>query len=268
MTIRIIITPGDHFDIEVKPFDELTVADHIRIYESDAKDTGYNNLDMAKNRLIRITGAPDRFIRFMSAKKVDELTRVMNEQTAAQDRTLSTMAKVYETLNAWEKEHEGKAWTVDDARAVLEDHRLFRGEITVEGRTYTAPKIMEDATFGQWIDLQAAMDLKGMEAESMGYVRALSILMQGEDGPYPVQANDESDEAYRGRANAYVQQRHRDFLAARFIDVLGCAAFFFFNSERFAAICAHSMTRFQHLTRHSVEPTPKVIPTGGGLTLN
>lgn len=268
MKIRLTIAPGDHFDIEVKPFDELTVAEHIRIYEGNEQDTGYSPLDMAKNRLVRITGAPDRFIRFMSAREVDELTRVMNEQTAAQDRTLSTMAKVYETLDQWEKEHDGKPWTVADALAVLEGHSLFRGEITVEGRTYTAPLIEETATFGQWIDLQAAMDLKGMEAESMGYVRALAVFMQGEDGPYPVQRNDETDEDYRSRANAYTRQRMRDFQAARFIDVLGVAAFFFFRSERFAAICAHSMTRFQSLTRHSHDPTPKVIPTDGGLTLN
>ena len=208
--IRLRLGPDDAFDIVVKPFDELTTADHIRIYESEAKDEGYNELDRTKNRLVRITGAPDRFIRFMRQHEVEELVRVINEQTAAQDRTLGTLAKVYETLNNWEKEHNGKAWTIDDARAVLEDHSLFTTTIEVNGRTYTAP-LVEEATFGQWIDLQAAMDMKGLEAESMGYVRALSILMQGEDGPYPVQANDESDADYR----AFIRERFPEVESAK-----------------------------------------------------
>ncbi len=263
--IRLRLGPDDAFDIVVKPFDELTTADHIRIYESEAKDEGYNELDRTKNRLVRITGAPDRFIRFMRQHEVEELVRVINEQTAAQDRTLGTLAKVYETLNNWEKEHNGKAWTLDDARAVLEDHSLFTTTIEVNGRTYTAP-LVEEATFGQWIDLQSAMDVPGGEAESTSYVRALAVMMKAQDGPYPVQANEESDEAYRDRANAYTQQRRNDFMAAPFVKALGASAFFFSNSERFAAICAHNMSRLRSLTRHGAEPVRRVIPIDGDPT--
>lgn len=264
MKIRLTIAEGDHFDIEVKPFDELTVADHIRIYESDEKDTGWSHLDTLRNRITRITGAPNRFIRIMSEDELNELVRVMNEQTAAHDRTLSAIGRVYETLDNWPKEHDGKDWTTDEAEAVMRDHHLFRERVEVNGRTYTAPRIDQSATFGQWIDLQSAVDMPAGTPESDTYVRALAILMDGDDGRYPVQANDESDAEYRVRANAYTQQRRNDFMAARFVDVLGAAAFFFFNSERFAAICAHSMRRFQSLMPRSGEPMRRVIPRDGG----
>jgi len=262
--IRLTIAEGDHHDIVVKPFDQLTVAEHIRIYENDSKDEGYNPLDTAKNRLVRITGAPDRFIRYMRSAEIDELVRVLDEQVTANNMVMGKLAKVRETLDAWEKEHNGQTWNLADARAVLEGHSLFTTTITVNGRTYTAP-FVEEATFGQWIDLQSAMDVVGGEPESMSYVRALAVMMTGEDGPYPVQENEENDTDYRTRANAYTQQRRADFLAAPFVEVLGAAAFFFSNSERFAAICAHSMSRLRSLTRHGAEPVRRVIPIGGGL---
>ena len=144
-------------------------------------------------------------------------------------------------------------------------------EVVVNGRTYTAPVIEESATFGQWIDLQEAMDVdKDVEGkgETMSYVRALSILMEGADGPYPVQAADETDAAYGQRTMAYTQQRMEDFLAAPFVDVLGVAAFFFSSSDNFAAICAHSMSNLTALLPRSVEPERRIIPRGGDLTLS
>jgi hypothetical protein len=254
--IRIEIAPGDHFDIEVKPFDQLTVADHIRLYESNDKDQGHSSLDLLKNRIIRMTGAPSRFIRHMKASEAEELMLVLDDQIKANDRTMSAMAKVNETLENWEKEHDGEAWTLADVQAIMEQHSLFRDRIEVDGKTFTAP-LVEPSSFGKWIDLSAAMSIEGAK-ESESYVRACSIMMEGEDGPYPVQRDDETDAAYTMRCDAYTESRRSLFHDhARFVDVLGCAAFFFSKFERFAAICGHSMPSLQALMPRG--PRPEAI---------
>lgn len=261
MTIRLEIAPGDHFDVTVPAFEELSVADHIRLFESNAKDEGSTPLEIAQNRLIRITGAPSRYIRYMTPKEVDECFGAIEAMMSDHLRTHSSLAKVMETLDKWEDEHEGKAWTLEDARQVMDGHGLFRQVIEVSGRSYTAPLIEQSATFGQWIDLQACMGLEGPESES--YVRACSIMMDGQDGKYPVQGPAESDHEYSTRVDAWTEQRRRDFTDARFVDVLGCAAFFFSSSERFAAICGHSMSSLARLIRPSSVPERTVIPSGG-----
>lgn len=251
--IRLELAKDDYFDIEVKPFEQLTVADHIRLYESDDQDKGHSTFDLLLERIVRMTGAPSRFIRCMSPKEADELMRVLDEQIRHNDRALASIAKINETLENWEKEHDGIPWTLDDAREALAQHGLFRECIEVGGKTYTAPSV-ESASFGKWIDLSAAMSVEGAK-ESESYVRACSIMMEGPDGPYPTQRNDESDGDYSKRCDAYTQERRALFTnEARFVDVLGCAAFFFSKSDRFAAICAHSMPSLRMLRRHGQEP--------------
>lgn len=274
MTIRLTLGPGDSFDFEVKPFDALTCAEHIRIFETRPADEyldPWPDAAKAKGMIQRYSGAPDRFIRHLSSAEVMEVMERINDANKENDRLSNVMRKVQDTLDGWAKEHDGKDWTLDDVIGVLEGHGIYRTRIEVNGRTYTAPVIEESATFGQWIDLQEAMDVDNEvegKGETMSYVRALSILMEGADGPYPVQGADETDAAYAQRTLDYTQQRQEDFLAAPFVDVLGVAAFFFSNSGHFAAICAHNMSNLTALLPRSVEPERRIMPRGGVLTPN
>jgi len=271
MKVRLTIAPGDSFDFTVKPFDTLTCAEHIRIFETRPADEYLDlwpDVSKAKGIIKRYSGAPDRFIRHLSSAEVKAVMERINDATKENDRLSNVMRKVQDTLDGWAKEHDGKDWTLDDVIGVLNGHGIYRSRIKVNGRIYTAPVIEESATFGQWIDLQEAMDVDNEvegKAETMSYVRALSVLMEGADGPYPVQGASETDAAYEQRTMAYTQQRREDFLAAPFVDVLGVAAFFFSNSGHFAAICAHNMSSLTALLPRSVEPVRRIIPRGGGL---
>lgn len=264
MTIRLEIAPGDHFDVVVKPFHELTVADHIRLYESNELDEGATPLALVKNRIKRLTGAPERFVRAMGEKDADSVMTLLDEQTNAHDKAHKALQRVHETLSNWKDEHDGVDFTVEDARAVMQDHGLFKNWIQVGEETYLAPDV-ERSPFGKWIDLQEAMVAadSSKEAESMSYVRALAIMMEGKDGAFPVQGQDEADADYITRANEYQANRINTFKRAKWVDVMGCAAFFFSRSQRFAALCGHNMTRFRSLRPQAQEPVLRVIPKDG-----
>lgn len=253
MTIRIELAPGDHHDITVKPFDQLTVEDHIRLYESNDEDHGSNPLEVVKARLVRMTGMPSRFVRAMNADEASRTMKAIDAQIRENDSTMDALAKVHETLEKWEEEHDGQAWTIFDAQQVMEGLGIFKDRITVGGKEFTAPDLAM-ATFGKWIDLSAAMSIPNAK-ESESFVRACAIMMDGPDGPYPTQRDDETDLAYADRCNAYTEERRALFTKeARFVDVLGCAAFFFSRSEHFAAITAHSMPSLQALRPHGQRP--------------
>lgn len=264
MTIRLEISPGDHFDIAVKPFHTLTVEEHIRMYEQDDVDSGAGEMERAKNRIMRITGAPSRFVRYMTPNDVDKVLMAIEEQTNEHDRIHGALAKVNETLSKWADEHDGAEFKVEDAKQVMLDHGLFRDRFEVEGQEYTAP-LVERAIHGKWIDLQGAMIAanESKDPESMSYVRALAIMMDGPDGEYPSQRQDESDAAHETRLREYIEARQRLFLHAPFVDVMGCAAFFFSKSHRFAALCAHNMRRFQSLLPPRTRPVLEIIPRDG-----
>jgi hypothetical protein len=253
MTIRIELAPGDHHDIDVRPFDQLTVEDHIRLYESNDEDKGGSTLEVVKARLVRMTGMPSRFVRAMNADEVSRTMEAIDRQISANDATMNALARVHETLDKWEEEHDGQPWTIHDAQAVMDGLGIFKDSITVAGKTFTAPDVSM-APFGKWIDLSAAMSIPNAK-ESESFVRACAIMMDGPDGPYPTQGEEETDLAYADRGNAYTEERRKLFTKeARFVDVLGCAAFFFSKSEHFAAITAHSMPSLRALRQHGQRP--------------
>lgn len=262
-TLRLTIAEGDHFDCHFPPFEQLSVADHIRIYEGKEPEEG-TPLELAKARLLKITGAPDRFVRFMRQHEVEKAYDYAAQCIAENNAKLTALARVHETLEKWPDEHDGKLWTEHDARKVMEDFAIFQPTITVEEKTYNAEPLGV-ATYGQWIDLSGAMNASKDWTESELYARSLAILMHGPDGPYPVQGKDESDTDYAKRAGEYSTERLRLFMAAPWVDVMGCAAFFFSKGGLYAAICSHSMTRFQSLRGHRRPSEPLVIPTVGEL---
>lgn len=261
MTIRLEIAPGDHFDAVIKPFHQMTVEEYIRVCETPEPETS-SPLEAAQNRLMRFTGAPARIVRIMSIKEVDSALEFIQNVIEEQARIKSQFDKVHETLGKWKEDHDGADYTVDDAREVLRQFEVFKDAIEVDGVTYTAP-LVEPSAFGKWIDLNNTMAALSSNPESESYVAALSIMMEGQDGPYPSQAEGEPDREYEARCAAYTSARSSLFMRAPWVDVMGCAAFFFSKWERFAVITAHNMTRFRSLMRHTTEPVLRVIPKGG-----
>lgn len=259
--LRITIAEGDYFDCHFPPFEQLSVADHIRIFEGKEEE-GLTPLDTAKNRLVRITGAPERFIRHLTEKEVERANEYVSTCIGSHNDKLGAMATVNDTLEKWKEEHDGKDWTAEDAKTLVESLGIFRPSITHNSKTYTAIPL-GGTYYGQWIDLQHAVAELKDAPESELYARALAILMHGEDGSYPVQGNDESDHDYSKRANAYTHSRIQFFLSAPWVDVMGCAAFFFSNVDDFALICSHSMKLFRSLRGRNLRPERRVIPIGG-----
>lgn len=257
-TIRLSLAPGDNYDFEVKPFDKITVAEYIRI--TAPMPEGLSPLQHRQETLQRYTGAPSRFIRYMSMDEVDRALGQIDLVTKQLGDATNAMNRVNETLKNWQKEHDGKEWDQNDARKVIEQMGLFCTSIEVEGQTFTAPMV-ETACFGRWIDLQAQMNVSTSESES--YVRALSAMMDGPDGPYPVQREHESDYDYDQRATNYTQERQRLFMDAPWVKVMGCAAFFFSRSQRFAAITGHSMKHLNSLLSPKIKRERIVIPSAG-----
>lgn len=260
MTVRLTIAPGDHYDFEIKPFEAMTVADNIRI--NAPMPEGLAPLQEEQEVLQRYSNAPTRYIRCMKMHEVQAVLKHINEVTKAMQASDDALSKVKETLAKWEEEHEGKEWTREDAQEVLKSHGLFRDTITVEGKTFTAP-LVEEGDYGQLLDLERQMHASKSEAES--YVRALSIMMEGDDGKYPVQRDGESDTAYANRCDARSQERQRLFMAAPWIEVMGIAAFFFSRSQHFAAICGHNMKLLNSWLSPKTKREPIVIPSVGDL---
>lgn len=259
MTIRLTLAPGDHYDFEVKPFEALTAADYIRINEPMPE--GLSPMEQSQELLMRYSGAPTRIIRIMRPHEVDAALAHINEVTRSISKAKDAMDKVHETLKNWADEHNGQHWTSADAKELLDQMGLFRDTITVEGKTFTAPDIENEAHFGQWIDLQAQMDVSTSESES--YVRSLAIMMVGDDGPYPVQGEFEGDLQYNERRDAYTKERNRLFMASPWIDCMGIAAFFFSRSQRFALITGHNMNLLNAWLSPKSRPERQVIPSGG-----
>lgn len=259
MILRLTIAPGDHFDFEIKPFDQYTVEEYIRILEAKP-DGSLNPYERRCADLMRHTGAPLRFVRGMSLDQVDEALGVIEQVTKDHDLAVHALHNVHETLGKWAEEHEGQPWTQQDAQNVLQEFGIFRTTIEVEGKTYTAP-LVEPSSYGKWLDLNSAMEAEQTETES--YVRACAIMCEGEDGPYPTQGPDQTDAAYLQRCNDYTAERRRLLMQARWLDVMGCAAFFFSKWPSFAVATGHNMRSLNSWLSPKTKREPLVIPTAG-----
>lgn len=259
MTLRLTIAPGDHFDFEVKPFDQYTVEEYIRILEAKPDET-LNPLERRCADLMRHTGAPLRFVRAMSMEEVDKALTYIEHVTKDHDLAVHALHKVHETLGKWKEEHEDRDWTYQDAQDVLQEFGIFKTTIEVEGKTYSAPMV-EPSGYGKWLDLNAAMEVEQTETES--YVSACAIMCEGDDGPFPIQANDQSDADYTKTCDAYTAERRRLLMQARWVDVMGCAAFFFSKWPSFAVATGHNMRSLNSLLSPKTKREPLVIPNAG-----
>lgn len=259
MTIRLSIAPGDHYDFEVKPFEAITVADYIRIHQPIPD--GLTQLEADQEVLMRYSGAPSRYVRYMRQEEVGQALAHIIEVSKELSKAKSALDLVNETLGKWQEEHDGNEWTREDAKRLLEEASIFSDKITVDGQEYTAPDIENEASFGQWIDLQAQMQVSGTESDS--YVRAMSVMMVGPDGPYPVQGEFESDHAYTQRCGEYITKRSELFMRAPWVKAMGICAFFFSKSQRFAELTGHNTSLLNGWLSPRTKREPMVIPIGG-----
>lgn len=261
-TLRIAIADDDVHEIELKTFDQLTTAEFIRMAERDDDPTDAT-LTKDKAKLIRLTGAPDRFIRYMTDSEVEQAYTYVLGVLESSNEHIKKLSEVNKTLEEWEEAHERK-WNVEDAKQVMEQFGIFRSSVTMGDTTYDA-KPLGTAHYGQWIDLESAVFTLKDATESELYAQTLAILMHGADGKYPVQTEHESLEDYSERCGSYTSERVRFFMAAPWVEVMGCAAFFFFNDQRYEAICNPFMRRFQNLSGHRRSAMRRVIPQSGDL---
>lgn len=256
-----------HYDTDIKPFHELSVSEYITLAEAHVNYESTEDLAVAMETIYRFTGVPKEVVREQSVDTIIDILRYIHDQVFSRDDFMERFNKVHEALSKWEEEHEGNAYTKADAQALMEQFTLFRDRIEVDGRVWTAPD-PEFAPFGKWVDLQGAMNKHEARAdglESEAYVAALSAMMVGDDGPFPVQGTL-SDEEYNAKTEAYMEARREVFMRAKWVDVMGCAAFFFSKSQRFAGLTSASMSRFQNLQPHRTKPVLRIIPSVGAST--
>jgi hypothetical protein len=124
-------------------------------------------------------------------------------------------------------------------------------------------------------DLEAAMavdddvpeHLRTTETES--YVKTLSILMREQDidgsklPGYPAQAKDESPDDYGTRLGEYLTERRALFMRSPWVDVMGCAAFFFSKSQYCALYTSLRWNLLRVLTRQQTWPEPRGLQNAG-----
>jgi hypothetical protein len=279
MPIIIDEAANDIFDVIIPSFHHMTTAEHLRICDKETDG------ETVHERLLRITGAKERFIKYMKLPEAEGALNAIEVFMTNRFDVLSTLNKAKETLDNWEKEHEGKVFTVDDARDVLMQHGVLREWIETPSGYYKVIDVDKDATFGQWVDLTTIIGTKRDAHETEVYVDALAHILEG---PYPVRAAGEDDDTFMARASKmiprypverddetafeyevrrerYLQGKRNDMLAARYIDVIGAAAFFFTRSERFAHLLAPVCPRLLQLRPQWKRPEVLNLPDVGDL---
>lgn len=261
MTVRLTIAPGDHHDIELVPFDQLTVEQHIRIFETVKDETKADYLQ-------RAFGVPERFARVMRPHEIDRVSEFFEGWIRDNDGRLKALANVHDTMRDFAEAH-GRGWTLEEAKSILQAQGLYRERIEVAGRTFVAPQRIDVETqAGQWADLEDALNvddglpIEQRATESETYVKTLAILMREEvDGKlafgYPAQGKEESDQEFSERLTAWVLDRRSMFMRATWVDVMGCAAFFFSKSDYCALYTSHRWTLFRGLIRPQMQQAPK-----------
>ena len=255
---------GTVYYVTVKPFEQLTCREFIRVtgYKPGPNDS---DLKIQRDMFIAYTGAPGRFVNVMSIDEAERAVKAIKTYLESLGAHRTAKAKVDETLANWAKEHDEKEWTIQDASDVLKEHGIFRDTITAKGETFTAPMV-EVSDFGRWISLQAEMNISQSEPES--YCRACAVMMDGQDGRFPVLGEHnprETDAEYETRGGEYIARRAGLMMDAPYVEVLGCAAFFFSKSQRFAEITGHNMSLLNGWLSPKSKREPNVIPSGGVL---
>jgi hypothetical protein len=244
--LRVIVTEEEVHEVEVRPFDRLTVADYLRIGEPPEQP------ELPHELAARVFGIPERVTWIMRAHELEHLGQWYLGWLTEGAKRWEALRTVNEALNAMD--NEGKAWTPQEALELLKAHGLHRTAIEVEGVQYRVPQRLEhETTWGQWLSIRHTVERhKGPEAAL--YPKVLAILCMPEGERFPMRSKDETAEAFDERFAAWLRARTRTFERARFVDALACCAFFLSSSATFRAIIRPSSTPSPILNKPSSAP--------------
>lgn len=268
--IRIELAPDDVFEMEVVPFAQLSVADHIRIYETPEEDAPRSSSPFMqqfalKQSIAKRMGIPYRFVMAMKLSELEGLVQTYSRWTKENDPITKSLNTVFDTLKDF-KEANQREWGVNDAREIMHQHGIFRSEVTINGEVYRAPASLDgDTLAGQWVELLDTFSAHQGQPESEMYARACGTLMLKEGEKWPTMGKGETAEEFNERFLAWRLPRDKVFMNAPWVEVMGCAAFFFLHSMQFAAITAHSLTRFTILRPSLSEPEVINMPSSSEL---
>ena len=253
----------DYVDLPWKPFHELTVAEHIKIYETPDPtfpDTPRGELERLKHTCEKI-GVPSRVTMVMRKHELEAMIDMHNAWNRDNDLAVGSLAKVHQAMEDF-AEANGKDWVISDAKEAMQRFSIFRDSITVQGRTFKAPELIDrDTTTGQWLELIGIFESFGTSPESELYARCCGTLMMEEGERWPIQGKDEDTDTFNTRFEEWRVPRDGMFTKAPWVEVMGCAAFFFCNSERFRLVTATSLPRFRTIAGYSTGQGPVSIPS-------
>lgn len=252
-TLRIIVTDQEVHDIPIRSFEQLTVADYLRISEPRDNEPPHQTV-------ARVFNIPTRITWVMKVHEVEALFEWYGKWMKEGAKAWGSVEAVQGLLK--DAEEGGEPMKAAQALEVLKAHSLYRATIEVDGVKYIVPQHLDqDTVWGQWLSLQAlAESHSGPEAELYPNVMAVLCLEEGER--YPTANEGETQDAFDARYSEWMVRRRATFRKARFVDALACCTFFLSSSSRFAETMRPLMTSFHNWSKRPTGPTPP--PTGGG----
>jgi len=179
--IRFHDSKGNYCDLEVKDFEELTVADWYTIVHPPLEQ-GVDDMEANYQIIQRWTGITPDVLRSWRPASVEQLMGALGQLLGK-----ATKARLDE-------------WTPD-------------GTFTWGGTTYTVPQVIEaDTTFGQWADLNAR--LEGITADVDMLPVILACLLVEEGKAYDGTALDARIAAFRDMPAHYALKLTAFFFAS------------------------------------------------------
>lgn len=141
---------GKYQDFNIKPFDELTVADWYDITNPPIAE-GMSEMDATYELIQRWVKIPRTKLRRMPPAEVERLVTMLGQMLGAA------------------------------AKAKMDDFTP-EATFTYGDITYTVPQNVEaDTTFGQWADLNARLETMKHDAEMLPVILACLLVPEGEE---------------------------------------------------------------------------------------
>lgn len=140
-----------HEDIEVKTFDELTIAEWEEI--SKPSQTGEDKADI----LYRMFGIPHEHGRRIVDREAMTLLKVHEDWIQEHSRAMELMASIRDACEQSEDKR------LDAVTAVWKRMRPSIEKVQAFGQTFTVPQnIGTEVNYGQWMNLQVAIDQRAV----------------------------------------------------------------------------------------------------------
>lgn len=141
---------GKYQDFNIKPFDELTVADWYAITNPPIEE-GVSEMEATYKLIQRWVGIPKAKLRRMPPAEVERLVTALGTMLGE-----ATKAKM--------------------------DQFTPEGTFTHDGVTYTVPQNIEaDTTFGQWADINSRLEGLTVDADMLPVICAVLLVPDGQE---------------------------------------------------------------------------------------